>query len=88
MVEKSGNEVVMFQAIGQFFHGFKHPFIKRQLVWKAVNGGGMDFGLGCVECGEIEWIDYYRGMELKSGREAVHENDFIAFMSSDEDAIV
>ena len=67
----------------QFLHELKHPFIARQLIWEMADGGGMNFGLGCMECGSIEWIDYYRGMALKRGREAVHVNDFLKYFQED-----
>ena len=60
----------------QFFHSLSHYFIQRQLVWEMVDGGGACFGIGCVKCGEIEWIDYYRGLELKRNNEAIHTDEF------------
>ena len=57
-------------------HALTHPFIHREFVYEMVNGGGMDFYLGCPKCGCLTPIDRYTALELRKKQEPIHLDEF------------
>jgi hypothetical protein len=58
-------------------HVFTHSFIKRTFVFEMVDGGGMNFYLGCPKCGDLSSIDRYAALELRKTQEPIHIDQFL-----------
>lgn len=58
-------------------HVLTHPFIKRTFVYEMVDGGGMNYYLGCEKCGSLSQIDRYKALELRKTQLPVHLDDFL-----------